>query len=242
MERRSVIAIAAASTGAVIAASVAAVAAINASVASSVEPTNGGQVLAVATPEAGNYLALEPTAPISLPSASDSQLPEIIVPVVDVATDTRSMADPAPVTKPKSESVTAATQESAIAPPAATTPAPAASVAAQPRISAAQATSLVVAATGGTARSTQATTHAGFEAFAVQVQRPDGSIVTGFVEATSGVIYEWVVDQAAPAPVAPTATYDDDHDEDDDREDDDHDDDHDDDDHDDDHEGDDDDD
>jgi hypothetical protein len=59
--------------------------------------------------------------------------------------------------------------------------------------------------------------------------------VTGYVEATTGVVYDWVVDKAAPAP-KPTATYDDDDRYDDDRyDDDDHDDDdHDDDDHDDD--------
>ena len=238
MERKGLIAIAAASTGAVIAASVAAVAAINASVASSVEPTIGEQVLAVANPENTDLQVLEFTAPASLPSATHAPLPEIVVPVVDVAADIGTIVSATPEAKTTKTSTPTTAQA---APTAAS--APTASASAQPRIAATQATSLVVAATGGTARSTQATTHAGFEAFAVQVQRPDGSIVTGYVEATSGVIFDWVVDQAAPQPVTPTATYDDDHDEDDDRhEDHDDDDDHDDDHEDDDHEGDDDDD
>lgn len=237
MERRSVIAIAAASTGAVIAASVAAVAAINASVASSVEPTIGEQVLAIATPEATDLQAVEFTAPASLPSATHPPLPEIVVPVVEVAADTAPLTD-TPVTSKSAESV-APTPTKTSTPEA--SPKPTVSAPTQARIAAEQATALVVAASGGTARSTQATTHGGFDAFAVQVQRSDGSIVTGFVESSSGVIFDWVVDQAAPAPAAPKPTYTDDHDEDDDRKSDDHEDDHESD-HDNDHEGDDDDD
>ena len=36
----------------------------------------------------------------------------------------------------------------------------------------------------------------------MQIERADGSIVTGYVEASTGVVYDWVVNQAAPAPQA----------------------------------------
>lgn len=78
-----------------------------------------------------------------------------------------------------------------------------------PRFTRRQAADLVAAATGGTVLKTAKTTHAGYDAYAVQVRRSDGSIVTGHVESTSGVIYDWTVDRAAdPAP----AYKDDDHD------------------------------
>lgn len=60
-----------------------------------------------------------------------------------------------------------------------------------------QAADLVAAASGGTVLATARTTHAGYDAYAIQVQRTDGSVVTGLVEASSGVIYNWRVDRAA---------------------------------------------
>ena len=49
----------------------------------------------------------------------------------------------------------------------------------------------------------------GYDAIAVQIERADGSVVTGYVESTTGVVFDWTVDKKAPAP-APAATYDDD--------------------------------
>lgn len=60
-----------------------------------------------------------------------------------------------------------------------------------------QAADLVAAASGGTVLATARTTHAGYDAYAIQVQRTDGSVVTGLVEASTGVIYDWRVDRAA---------------------------------------------
>lgn len=45
----------------------------------------------------------------------------------------------------------------------------------------------------------------GYRAWAVQIKRPDGSIVTGYVDRASGVAFDWVIDQSASA-----ATYSDD--------------------------------
>jgi len=67
-----------------------------------------------------------------------------------------------------------------------------------PSITQAQAADLVAAATGGTVLKTTTTTHAGYEAYAVRVERADGSVITGLVEATSGVIYDWRVNKEAP--------------------------------------------
>lgn len=78
-----------------------------------------------------------------------------------------------------------------------------------PGITQAQAADLVAAATGGTVLKTTSTTHSGYEAYAVRVQRTDGSIITGLVESRSGVIYDWRVNkEAPPAPAYADDEYD----------------------------------
>lgn len=99
-------------------------------------------------------------------------------------------------------------------------------------ITAQQAQQAAIAATPGSVLSTTRVARGGYDAFAVQIERTDGSVVTGYVEATSGVVFDWVIDKQAPAPVATYADDDDDDDYDDDHGDD-HDDDDDHDDHDD---------
>ena len=69
-------------------------------------------------------------------------------------------------------------------------------------ITANQARSAAVKAADGNVLGTQRVQHAGYDAYAVQIKRADGSIVTGYVEASTGVVYDWVVNQAAPAPQA----------------------------------------
>lgn len=69
-------------------------------------------------------------------------------------------------------------------------------------ISAKQARSAVRKATGGSVISTSLGKHQGFDAYAVKVTRPDGSVVTGHVDSKTGVIFSWVVNKEAPAPVA----------------------------------------
>lgn len=83
-------------------------------------------------------------------------------------------------------------------------------------ISRADAQSIVLAATKGKVTSVEKVTRAGLAAFAVTVERSDGSVITGYVDEATGTAFDWVVNKEAPAPAA---TYnDDDHDEDDDRE------------------------
>lgn len=89
-------------------------------------------------------------------------------------------------------------------------------VAQSANISRADAQSIVLAATKGTVTSVEKVTRAGLAAFAVTVERSDGSIITGYVDTATGTAFDWVVNKKAPAPAA---TYnDDDHDEDDDGE------------------------
>ena len=83
-------------------------------------------------------------------------------------------------------------------------------------ISRADAQSIVLAATKGKVTSVQKVTRSGLAAFAVTVERSDGSVITGYVDAATGTAFDWVINKKA---AAPAATYnDDDHDEDDDRE------------------------
>lgn len=85
-----------------------------------------------------------------------------------------------------------------------------------------QAQQAAIAATPGSVLSTTRVTRGGYDAFAVQIERTDGSVVTGYVEATSGVVFDWVIDKQAPVPVATYADDDDhgdDHDDDDDHDD-----------------------
>ena len=69
-------------------------------------------------------------------------------------------------------------------------------------LTAKEARTAVRKATGGTVRSTSLVKHQGFDAYAVKVTRPDGSVVTGHVDSKTGVIFSWVVNKEAPAPVA----------------------------------------
>jgi len=74
-----------------------------------------------------------------------------------------------------------------------------------------QAVALVLAATGGGAtQDVRQASRAGYDAWAVTVQRPDGSVVTGFVDRATATIFDWRVVQEAPKPAPVTAAYQDD--------------------------------
>jgi hypothetical protein len=82
------------------------------------------------------------------------------------------------------------------------------------------ATNAVVNATEGTVTSVEIVTRNGIDSFAVTVNRTDGSVVTGYVDRSTGDIYEWVVVKEAPAPTpTPAKQYVDDEYEEDDHED-----------------------
>jgi hypothetical protein len=79
------------------------------------------------------------------------------------------------------------------------------------------ATQAVVNATEGTVTSVEIVTRNGIDSFAVTVNRTDGSVITGYVDRSTGDIYEWVVVKEAPVPTpTPAKQYvDDEHEEDD---------------------------
>ena len=76
-------------------------------------------------------------------------------------------------------------------------------------ISRSAATDLVLAQAPGSAINADRTSRNGYQAWAIQVRRSDGSLVTAYVDRVSGVIVDWTLDQEAPA-VASVPGYDDD--------------------------------
>lgn len=70
-------------------------------------------------------------------------------------------------------------------------------------ITATEAAATVLAASDGKATDAKQVTHGGYNAWAITVSRADGSVVKGFVEATSGVIFDWSV-VSAPTQAAPS--------------------------------------
>lgn len=64
-------------------------------------------------------------------------------------------------------------------------------------ISKSAATSLVLAQAPGSAIAAEGSTRKGYPAWAIQVRRSDGSLVTAYVDRSSGVIVDWTLDQKA---------------------------------------------
>ena len=222
MQRRSAIAVAGAVTGILIAGSIASVAVINA--ASSSTLTDEVPIVAASALEPESVQVIEPA-----PGIDQAPLPAIVVPEPIVVTEPiqvtagsvkdRSAAPQANASAPEPNA--SAREPNPSAPEPNQSPSADATQAASGTITADQARQAATAATPGKVLSTVRVQHAGYDAFAVQIERTDGSVVTGYVEATSGVVFDWVIDKQAPAPAA---TYVDDDDYDDDRDDDDYDD------------------
>jgi outer membrane biosynthesis protein TonB len=226
MQRSSVIATVIAAGGILIAGSVASVAVINAASSSQPESETIQLVTAEQTPSAtaetpaADTPAVTAAAP-ALPTVEAAPLPEIPV-VEEVAPAPQTQAAPAPRTQaaaapsPAAKPTPKPTKEQAAqknrkpsARPTSTPSTDASSSDDTPEVrelSGEKAVDLVLQATGGgTARSVEKVGHQGYEAWAVQLTRHDGSIVTGYVERSTGVIFDWVVNVEAPAAAAPTA-------------------------------------
>ncbi len=198
-------------------------------------------------------LALAQPAAAADPEFTTEPLPDLPT-IADLSVST-SDATQAPTTPQPAVPATSTTAKPKAK--ASKEPAPTASASSSPQpqartlITPDQAVAAVINATPGTVNSVDLTQRNGIDAYAVELQRADKSVVTGYVDQSSGVVFDWVVNQKAPVPPAPEPTVADDYQHSDDR-DDDGDDDHGDDDHesdddrddheDDDHEGDDDDD
>lgn len=175
MERSTIIASVIAGAGIIIAGSVAGTAAINAAASSEPDPSTSQLLAAPAA------IAPAPVADLApLPTFTTEPLPEINAPA-----------------QPQKASADAEGE----APAAASDAVPVAQATLPPE----QAVALVLAATGGgSTQDVRQVTRAGYEAWAVTVQRPDGSIVTGFVDRASANVFDWRVVQAAPVTVAYT--------------------------------------
>jgi hypothetical protein len=123
-----------------------------------------------------------PAAETSVISASDLEITEsdadLVVP--DVSLPAPSQADAAPP---------AAAPAPAPAQPA---PKPSRTSTPRPGISQAAARAAVLKVAGGRASSVTATHHGGYSAYAVRVTRNDGSVVIGYVDRTSGVVFDWL--------------------------------------------------
>ena len=216
MQRGSAIAVAGAVTGILIAGSVASVAVINA--ASSSTPTDEVPIVAASVVEPQDNQVVEPA-----PTVGATPLPEVVIPepIPSASATVESDQGSTPVSASSAEVATPRASDSASAQETSSEP----ESSQQPEsITARQARAAVTAATSGTVVSTSRTQRDGYDAFAVQIQRTDGSVVTGYVDSATAVVFDWVVDKQAPTPT-PAQTYDDDYDDDRDEYDDDHDDD-----------------
>ncbi len=158
-------------------------------------PSSPTEVLTVAQPAVADPgFTLEPLpglpsiAEISVTTDSVAQAPAAPRPT---ARPTEQAKSTKPKSKPQSntESASAATTSSRPSP----------EVQARGLITPDQAVAAVVSATPGKVASVGTATRNGIAAYAVQLQRPDNSIVTGYVDQSSGVVFDWVVNQKAPA-------------------------------------------
>ena len=180
MNRSTGIALVSATAGVLIAASIASVAIINA--ASSPTTTDSIIITSAASAQGTTAPALDANAPQEIVFSSPA-LPEIMInPPSPKANKSANVANPA-------------------ATPAETSATPLAR-----DITANDATASVLAATGGKATDAKQVTRGGYSAWAITVSRADGSVVKGFVEATSGVIFDWSV-VSGPTQVAPSKPY-----------------------------------
>ena len=189
MQRRSIIAVAGAVTGVLIAGSVASVAVINAASSG----TASDQTPIVAASVAASDSTSGSVEPAPMPTISQDPLPAIEVPEPVVIAES-----------PESDPSVSSDESTAEAPELTAKSTPQET----PRtISASAARQAATSATSGTVLNTSRVERGGYDAFAIQIQRPDGSVVTGYVDSATGVVFDWVMDKAAPTP---TATYDDD--------------------------------
>jgi hypothetical protein len=210
MQRSSIIATVIATGGILIAGSVASVAVINAASTSQPGSTSAELVAAAApSPTQSSDRAEQPdpsTSPTPLPSLSDEPLPELpevskqpaaSQQQVAAAPQVQKSADKPKATKsPKPTKSASASQEAAVR-----------------SISVDKAVAVVLDATnGGVVQSADKASRGGYDAWAITVLRSDGSVITGYVDRSSGVAFDWVVVREAPTPSASsTSSSDDDH-------------------------------
>jgi len=203
VERSSLIAAVVAAGGILVAGSVASAAVINATASSQPEGTTT-QIVAVDAPASPSTEAPVPfdsaTEPVILTEVSPEALPKVKVPKVKAPAGqvaaAQAPAAPAPSAKAKQKPKPSATPSR--------TAEPVIEQVSEPEvrtIAVDKAVSIVLQATnGGVVESAKQASRAGYDAWAVSVLRHDGSIITGYVDQSQGVVFDWVVTQEAPAP------------------------------------------
>lgn len=207
MERRTAFTMIGATTGVLMCGSIAAVAIVNATASTAHPPTEA--IVA----DAG---AVSPGLPDALPIAAAGpsfvagELPAVVIPEPVQPPAAPQLAAPQPVaTRSAQAPVRSGRSGAAAATPSATASASASRASsepiAQPRsLTIGEAKAIVLAQVSGDVVSATPAERGGYQAIAVTVQRADGSRVTGYVETSSGVVFDWVQTQA-PAPAAAAA-------------------------------------
>jgi hypothetical protein len=180
MQRGTIIATVVAAGGVLIAGSVASVAVIN---AASSAPAQSQTVQLVddaavqASPTASTPPSTQPSAVALEPVAQPSDLPALPSTPTDEspsADATQAAAQPSKSAAPKPPQAPAAT------------------------VSAVKAARIVLQKGDGQATiSVQKDTRQGYRTWAVQIQRSNGEVLTGFVDRESGVVVDWRLDRAA---------------------------------------------
>jgi hypothetical protein len=203
MKRNSTIASVAAATGIVGATVIAAISLMQATVTDGSENETITLAAATATNPMPSELVFTPEPLPEIPVISDSA-PEI--PVISGSAPKNAVTSgSAPKNAVISDSATPSSSE------------PQSSLPITNQVTRDFATQAVVNATEGTVTSVEIVTRNGIDSFAVTVNRTDGSVITGYVDRSTGDIYEWVVVKEAPVPTpTPAKQYvDDEHEEDD---------------------------
>jgi hypothetical protein len=199
MQRSTIIASVVAGAGILIAGSVAGTAAVNAAASSEPDPSNI-QLVAAPADLTQPVAAVADSDAVTLPPFTTEPLPSIVAPSGSLTSSVPSTSS-VPAPGPGADAASAPEQTRA-AKPGAQTPTQTPTPALPPE----QAVALVLAATGnGRPLDVRQVSRAGYSAWAVTVQRSDGSIVTGFVDRVTATVFDWQVMQEAPKP-APTTT------------------------------------
>lgn len=124
--------------------------------------------------------------PVTVPAANDPVIQEVPAEQTMPATKTQAPKQTTPSQQPETQPIV----EQPV-----------------PQITATDAQAIVLQSLGnGKILNTDSAKDNGYDVWKVKVQRQDGSVVTGYVEKTSGVIYNWEVNQPAPPRTVPVTS------------------------------------
>lgn len=201
MERNAIIATTVGTVGILAAGTIAGVAVYKVSSQSNPNDPSQSVLVAASAQPSSDVVALESFAPADLPA-----VPAVDQPAANGQGGANQPRSKPGATQPATEntttgqSTTSNTNTTGQGTTSTKAPAAPAAPVAPSAITKGQATVLVLNQAPGMTMQVTEQQHQGYASWAVQVQRSDGSVVTGFVDQSSGVIFDWVVDKAAPQP------------------------------------------